>query len=303
MLNFYLEIIKIVNQTQEIKEPIKWKAGKELGFGSFGRVIEGFNRLNGEIMAVKQINIQNSKNKTIKSIIKEVNILSEMKHNNIVRYIDIQQDINQQHISILLEYVVGGSLNDMINKYGSINENLVQKYTKDILQGLEYLHYHGVVHRDIKGANILVDNNGICKVADFGGAKKIIQQDTILSLAGTANWMGPEVIKQQNFGRYSDIWSLGCTVIEMLTGKPPFYNLGNAFATMFKIAQDNESPPLPNNVSDICKDFLQKCLNPNPLKRWNVYQLLRHEFISRDQEENGFNQEIQKNQEPNVKTL
>ena len=88
-----------------------------------------------------------------------------MKHNNIVRYIDVQEDINKKHISILLEYVVGGSLNDIIHKYGMMNENLVQKYTKDILQGIEYLHYHGVVHRDIKGANILVDNNGICKVA------------------------------------------------------------------------------------------------------------------------------------------
>ncbi|EGR31736.1 protein kinase domain protein [Ichthyophthirius multifiliis] len=243
-------------QKNEKKQTIRWKAGKEIGFGSFGRVIEGLNKLT------------------------EVKLLSEMKHKNIVKYIDVQEDKNGQHISVLLEYLVGGSICDQINKYGKLNENIVKKYTKDILQGLEYLHYHGIVHRDIKGANILVDHNGVCKVADFGEAKKIIQQEKQLSLQGTANWMAPEVIKQQNYGRFSDIWSLGGTVIEMLSGKPPFSGLGNALSTMYKIAQDNKPPEIPHFVSDECKDFLDKCFKINPLERWNIYQLLRHQFIT-----------------------
>ena len=98
------------------------------------------------------------------------------------------------------------------------------------MEGLEYLHAHDVVHRDIKGANVLVDCNGICKLADFGGAKKIYSaanKEQYTSLRGTPYWMAPEVIKQTGHGRKADIWSVGCTVIEMATGKPPWSQYKN----------------------------------------------------------------------------
>jgi len=119
-----------------------------------------------------------------------------------------------------------GSLQSVIEKYAPLSENLVALYTKQILQGLEYLHFHKVIHRDIKGANVLVDRKGICKLADFGTAKVLLEKDDQLnSLTGTANWMAPEVIQQSGYGRYADIWSLGCTVYEMLTGSPPWAEL------------------------------------------------------------------------------
>lgn len=118
----------------------------------------------------------------------------------------------------------GGSITSLIEKYGKFNENLIRTYTTQILEGLEYLHANNVVHRDIKGANILVDNDGMCKLADFGSAKKIagFGKERYASIRGTPNWMAPEVIKSKGHGRFSDIWSIGCTVIEMATGKPPW---------------------------------------------------------------------------------
>jgi hypothetical protein len=120
-----------------------------------------------------------------------------------------------------LEYCIGGSVSKLLETYKSLSESIIRKYTQQILEGLEYLHCHNIIHRDIKGANILVDRDGICKLSDFGGAKIIEEEIDIRkqSFKGTPNWMAPETVKKLEYSRFSDIWSLGCTVIEMSTGK------------------------------------------------------------------------------------
>lgn len=112
----------------------------------------------------------------------------------------------------------------MIQKFGALKEAVVKKYTKQILNGLRYLHYNEVIHRDLKAANVLVDRAGVCKLSDFGTAKIVSEMGSESnSLKGTVNWMAPEVIQQLKYGRYADIWSLGCTVYEMVTGKAPWH--------------------------------------------------------------------------------
>ena len=113
----------------------------------------------------------------------------------------------------------------MINKFGPLSEEVVRQYTRQILKGLRYLHFNEVIHGDLKAANVLVDRKGICKLADLGTAKKVreIKSDAN-SLKGTVHWMAPEVIKQQKYGRHADIWSLGCTVYEMVAGNPPWHD-------------------------------------------------------------------------------
>lgn len=139
--------------------------------------------------------------------------------------------------------MAGGSIFNLLQKYGKFNESLIRVYTKQILEGLEYLHVNNVVHRDIKGGNVLVDKNGVCKLADFGNAKRFIEgTDQASSIKGTANWMAPEVIKQNKYGRFADIWSLGCTVIEMAHGKPPFSDFPNHVSIMMHVGQIT-SPP------------------------------------------------------------
>jgi serine/threonine protein kinase len=142
-----------------------------------------------------------------------------LQHKNIVKYYGVVRTDNYLHI--VLEYCIGGSVAKLLETYKTLSESVIRKYAIQILEGLEYLHCHNIIHRDIKGANILVDRDGICKLSDFGGAK-IVQEDIDIkkhSFKGTPNWMAPETVKKLEYTRFSDIWSLGCTIIEMATGK------------------------------------------------------------------------------------
>lgn len=181
-----------------------------------------------------------------------------------------------------MEYAVGGSIANLLKKYGQFNEILIRVYTKQILEGLEYLHYHKIIHRDIKGANVLVGNDGVCKLADFGAAKRIIGEDQgqYKSLRGTVNYMAPEVMRQDGHGRFADIWSLGCLVVEMATGCPPFSNITNPYAVFLHICNSDKLPELPSELSDSAKDFISKCFKRNPNSRSNVCELLEHAFIA-----------------------
>jgi serine/threonine protein kinase len=263
-----------------------WICGKLIGAGSFGNVVFGLNKDTGEVMAVKQVPIVDLTEENILEKIKalevEIELLSQLEHKNIVRYIGSSRE--QEFLNIFLEYEGSGSIAKLISKYGKFQENLVRIYSKQILEGLEFLHAHNVVHRDIKGANVLVDSNGICKLADFGGAKRIYAGASgeialLTSLKGTPYWMAPEVIRQTGHGRKADIWSFGCTVIEMATGKPPWSNKKNQFAAMFHIGNTTQPPEFPEDFSEEGKDFLGKILKINPNERSNVRTLLNHPFI------------------------
>jgi serine/threonine protein kinase len=149
----------------------------------------------------------------------EIDLLSRLQHKNIVKYYGLVK--TPESLEILLEYCIGGSIAKMLDIYKSLSESIIRKYTYQILEGLEYLHSHNIIHRDIKGANILVDRDGICKLTDFGGAKVMEEEIDLhrLSFRGTPNWMAPETVRKLEYTRFSDIWSIGCTVIEMALGK------------------------------------------------------------------------------------
>ena len=194
---------------------------------------------------------------------KEIELLSTLSHENIVKYLGKHND--GKWLNIFLEYVSGGSINVLLRKYGCFNETLIRIYVKHILEGLSYLHAHNVVHRDIKGANVLVDNNGVWKLADFGGSKRLIdgEEDVDNSMIGTAQWMAPEVIKNKMHIRQSDIWSVGWTVIEMAQGMPPWSEWENSFAVLFKIAKNNK-PRYPEILSPKAVDFLNQWFQIDP---------------------------------------
>ena len=127
---------------------------------------------------------------------------------------------------------------------------------------MEYLHAHNIIHRDIKGANIIVDK-GLCKLSDFGGAKVIVDELDLNkqnSIKGTPNWIAPEAIQNKGYTRYSDIWSIGCTVIEMATGEPPWAEFKNQMSLFYHLMKLKEPPIFPSHLSDLCKHFLSCCL-------------------------------------------
>ena len=157
-------------------------------------------------------------------------------------------------------------------------------YTRQILEGLAYLHRNQIMHRDIKGANILVDNTGVVKLADFGASRQLADLVTMesgfKSMKGTPYWMAPEVIKQTGHGRQADIWSVACTAVEMITAKPPWSEYATQVSALFHIASAKGPPPLPGGLSPEALDFLLLCFNRVPKDRPNATRLLQHPFVA-----------------------
>jgi len=197
----------------------------------------------------------------IRELEEEVKLLKNLSHPNIVRYLGTVRE--EDTLNILLEFVPGGSIQSLLGKLGSFPEPVIKKYTKQILQGLEYLHNNAIIHRDIKGANILVDNKGCIKLADFGASKQVAKLATVTAaktMKGTPHWMAPEVIVGSGHSFSADIWSVGCTVIEMATGKPPWSQQYQEVALLFHVGTTKSHPPIPEHLSLEAKDFLLKCL-------------------------------------------
>ncbi|KAK7054831.1 ATP binding [Paramarasmius palmivorus] len=223
----------------------KWIKGALIGSGSFGQVFLGMDASTGTLMAVKQVELPTGssanlerKMSMLSALEHEIELLQDLQHDNIVQY--LYSSLEDDCLNIFLEYVPGGSVAALLRNYGAFEETLVKNFARQILQGLSYLHERGIIHRDIKGANILVDNKGGVKISDFGISKKIDMQALTghrahrPSLQGSVFWMAPEVVKQTTHTEKADIWSVGCLVVEMLTGEHPWAQLSQMQA-IFKI--------------------------------------------------------------------
>ncbi|CAL0317903.1 unnamed protein product [Lupinus luteus] len=257
-----------------------WQKGGLLGRGSFGSVYEGISG-DGFFFAVKEVSLldQGSQGKqSVCQLEHEIALLSQFEHENIVQYYGTEMD--ESNLYIFIELVTKGSLASLYRTY-NLRDSQVSYYTRQILHGLKYLHDRNVVHRDIKCANILVDANGSVKLADFGLAKATSKLNDIKSCKGTAFWMAPEVVKGKNhgYGLPADIWSLGCTVLEMLTGKIPYSHF-EYMQALYRIGK-GELPPVPDSLSRDARDFILQCLKVNPDDRPTAAHLLNHSFVQR----------------------
>ncbi|CAI2167625.1 13677_t:CDS:10 [Funneliformis geosporum] len=272
------------------KSIFKWIKGTLIGMGSFGSVYLALNSITGELMAVKQVELptgqsanEERKKSMLDALQREISLLQELQHENIVQYLGSQHD--ETTLNIFLEYVPGGSVATMLNTYGPSEEPLIRSFNRQILQGLNYLHEKDIIHRDIKGANILVDNKGGVKISDFGISKKV--EDQIMattsvsrpSLQGSVFWMAPEVVKQTSYTSKADIWSLGCLIVEMFTGTHPYPQFTQMQA-IFKIGVESISPEIPENISIEAEEFLKKTFEPNHDDRPTAKALLNHPFTA-----------------------
>ncbi|XP_027957120.1 mitogen-activated protein kinase kinase kinase 19 isoform X5 [Eumetopias jubatus] len=216
----------------------------------------------------------------------KVDLLKALKHVNIVAYLGTCLEENT--VSIFMEFVPGGSISSIINRFGPLPEMVFCKYTRQILQGVAYLHENCVVHRDIKGNNVMLMPTGIIKLIDFGCAKRLAwaglngtHSDMLKSMHGTPYWMAPEVINESGYGRKSDIWSIGCTVFEMATGKPPLASMDRMAAMFYIGAHRGLMPPLPEHFLENAVDFVRVCLTRDQHERPSAAQLLKHSFLMR----------------------
>ena len=261
-------------KAQDVAELKDYQLGDCLGKGAFGSVYRALNWGTGETVAVKQIKLADLPKSELRVIMLEIDLLKNLDHPNIVKYQGFVK--TPETLNIVLEYCENGSLHSISKNFGRFPENLVGLYMSQVLQGLVYLHDQGVIHRDIKGANILTTKQGLVKLADFGVASRTTGLHES-SVVGTPYWMAPEVIELTGATTASDIWSLGCTVIELLDGKPPYHNL-QPMPALFRIVNDDH-PPFPQGASPAVLDFLMQCFQKDPNLRVSAKKLLKHPWI------------------------
>ncbi|ETV99377.1 STE/STE11 protein kinase, variant 1 [Aphanomyces invadans] len=253
---------------------IKWKRGELIGEGTFGKVYKALNSCTGELFAVKQIEVPRDKkheneSKMLAKLGEEIALMKDLRHEHIVRYQGTDRDAH--FFYIFMEYVPGGSIASMLAQYDVFNLDLIRKFTRQILLGVEYLHSKSIIHRDVKGANVLVNEQGVAKLADFGCSKQLSSvkttsmEESLRSIRGSVPWMAPEVVKQSGHDFKADIWSVGATVIEMATAKHPWPANTNHLSVMFHLAINPTGPPIPDWLPDVVKSFLQRCfcIDPN----------------------------------------
>lgn len=266
----------------------KWVRGETLGRGSLGRVFKALDQATGRVVAVKEVLINQAVEDDLKfkrALENEISICKDLVHPRIVSYLG--HDSIDSCLYIYLEYMPGGSLAKVLADFGPLDESLICVYARELLEGLEYLHTRDppVMHRDIKGANVLVGLDCRVKLADFGCSRRTTD-DWSLTMKGSIAWMAPEVIRQTGCGLASDIWSFGCVVIEMTQAAPPWGHMDNPMAAMIRIAMSEETPlealdkdtqnSTEGSLSAPCRDLVRLCTQRNAESRPGAASLLRH---------------------------
>jgi serine/threonine protein kinase len=265
--------------------------GKKLGAGSFGSVYVGLLP-SGRFVAVKELELTADDGGVTNA---EVAVHAKLVHPNIIRYLHSYtvSTTTPKKLCMVLEFVTGGSVTSLMKSLPDARLPLpaVRVYTRHMFLALEYLHANSVAHRDIKGDNLLISmDSGVAKLADFDQAKVMVTTGTLrkaaTTLSGTPYWMSPEVVTDdQGYNPYkADIWSAGCTVGEMLTGKVPWTPMANVMSIMNKLAQSKGWPDaIPKDPAVLgsadAVDFLDQCFTRDPTKRPDATTLLKHPFL------------------------
>ncbi|KAL4441904.1 hypothetical protein ABPG74_003655 [Tetrahymena malaccensis] len=245
----------------------------KIGQGAFGVVYQAIDKFTDKIVAIKILKI----NSDLNSHLNEETTLSDMDCKYIVKLYDKYIDAKNKEIWLVIEFCNMGSLADVINITGqTFFEAEIACILDNVLQGLDYLHKNHRMHRDLKSANILLNNEGEAKLSDFGVASCKSDADTFV---GSPYWLSPEQLNKQKYTNKVDIWALGICIIEMAEGMPPYGDLRPTSA--MKMIKQNPIVNFqdPQQFSDELNNFLSHCLQINPEERWSAEQLLNHDFF------------------------
>jgi serine/threonine protein kinase len=251
-------------------------------------VYKAIDTTDGSMVAVKEIALKRLDDRAREALRLEIDLLTELgAHENVIALKGVVE--HDEYVYVVLELAENGSLASLVkpNKFGCLSERLAKVYVTQLLKGLAFLHKKGVVHRDVKGANVLTTKDGVVKIADFGVALRRARDEdddddddetanengmnatsSDLDVQGTPYWMAPEAIEmrqdEKKVGFASDVWSVGCVVVELLTGAPPYFDM-QPMPAMFAIV-NNKRPPLPEGISEDLRDFPEEVFPAGPTK-------------------------------------
>uniref|UniRef100_A0A8C6XRP0 Mitogen-activated protein kinase kinase kinase 1 n=1 Tax=Naja naja TaxID=35670 RepID=A0A8C6XRP0_NAJNA len=268
------------------REDNEWLKGQQIGLGAFSSCYQAQDVGTGTLMAVKQVtyvrNTSSEQEEVVEALREEIRMMSHLNHPNIIRMLGATCE--KSNYNLFIEWMAGGSVAHLLGKYGAFKESVVANYTEQLLRGLAYLHENQIIHRDVKGANLLIDSTGHrLRIADFGAAARLASKGTGAGefqgqLLGTIAFMAPEVLRGQQYGRSCDVWSVGCAIIEMACAKPPWNaeKHSNHLALIFKIASATTAPTIPLHLTPGLRDVALRCLELQPQDRPPARELLKH---------------------------
>eukprot|EP00759_Apiculatamorpha_spiralis_P047975 PhF_6_TR43387/c0_g1_i1/m.66588 len=265
-----------------------WQKGKLLGRGASGNVYMAVLE-DGSLIALKQLDVSGLSDEEVQKARNELLMVATLDHINIVRYYHASLNTHSGLLDIFMEFVQGGSLGNLVKRLDEpLNETVVRRYAKQILAGIHYLHENGIIHRDIKADNVLLNDNGCVKIADFGSAKMLPASNPATStVVGSPYWMAPEVIVPGPTGTYSykaDVWSFGILLVELLDkGTVPYPAFDSYWDAVWAIGNNSISPQLPKHIQEDmpqAASFIRACLQRDPELRASAEDLLSHDWIT-----------------------
>ncbi|KAK7686261.1 hypothetical protein QCA50_010481 [Cerrena zonata] len=270
------DIVKRLQQICTDADPTRlYRNLIKIGAGASGGVYTAYQVGTNVSVAIKQMDLDKQPKKDL--IINEILVMRASRHPNIVNYID--SFLYKNELWVVMEYMEGGSLTDVVTA-NLMSEGQIAAVSRETALGLEHLHKHGVIHRDIKSDNVLLSMQGDVKLTDFGFCAQISDGNSKrTTMVGTPYWMAPEVVTRKEYGPKVDIWSLGIMAIEMIEGEPPYLNQ-NPLKALYLIAT-NGTPTIanPESLSSTFRDYLAKTLEVDVEKRPTATELLRHPFF------------------------
>jgi serine/threonine protein kinase len=235
---------------------------EKIASGAFGDLYKGVYC--GQDVAIKIVRNVQSDTQQFQEFMQEVAIMRKVRHKNVVQFIGACT--RKPSLCIVFEFMSGGSVFDYMRKGGALKLTTVLKVATEVCRGMDYLHKRKIVHRDLKAANLLMDDTGTVKIADFGVARVMDTMGVMTAETGTYRWMAPEVIEHAPYNNKADVFSFAIVLWELLTGKVPYSEMTPLQAAV-GVVQKGLRPQIPSNCPPALAGVMQECWQRNPEAR------------------------------------